>query len=294
MVIPKIDITFNMQGIANSMSRASIGKLQPMDFYEIVNTARDPQTGQYYWNAVNYGRPAVTAHNTSSVRIKGGKEETQTTSNKLAFFASGEVQRTAGVGPVAPVHMRERVIPMIRTRFVTTMSRIMKTTTFTLREITEWREVEIFVAGIKKKYLGEFQVRPESTYQMPLRTSTGGLSPVVKQAMAITMDYAVEQLAKITPILNPKYYSKGYTPEPGELRSSYQWREIGKRTNMTIATVQYEIEAQIYSNLFYKYGFKHPARKRVERRLNRLRGIIVRSGNARMKERVSIVEQHRK
>lgn len=268
MKIPNIKISINLRKLKAAATKAGVGDIN-FDNYVIFNNAQDPDTGEYYWDAVNYGRKALSRINDTSIRIKGGKEERTTTDKRLSFSVNGRVINPRSVGPVAPVHMRERVMPKVNKYFVQLLRSLIRRTKITYEELTDWRDQDIYVGGIKQTFSVEYVTRPERVEQTPL-VSRRGPSPMLKSIMAQTLDYTVSQLARITPILKPEYYSAGYVSEPGTLRGSYGWRNVGSRTNMLELGQKIGMGEELLSAMTGKYHHTSTPYRKVARELRKL------------------------
>jgi hypothetical protein len=167
-MFPTVDLRFDLRGI-NKKIKEVIGEYaQPQDYFQVENTAQDGE-GNYYFHNVNDGT--------------GPKEASR---NSMVFFAEGRVVHKKLVAGNPPVHMTERVIPLLKAFFLKTVkeeTRSVSGSTKALLTNREWDRI-----------------------------------------MQKCVEYAVEELEKITPVISEKYYAEGFTPEPGLLKKSYRIR----------------------------------------------------------------------
>lgn len=187
LIMPNINITIDMRGIANKIKKIT-GELakKPTDIWGVTNTARTPEGLPYFWS-VNNGTGVKKSTTASIAKLRSSKIPLSRT-EKMTFMGENGLISQRVVGPNPPHHMRERVIPLVRIYFV---ERVQATS-------RAYGPTDI------SKYGPEFW----------------------KAVMTAVMDYTVIMLAQFTPVMKPGYYSSGYTPEPGELRSSYEYYEI--------------------------------------------------------------------
>ncbi len=233
---PRIDISIKMTGIAQSL-RANIGtSVQPNDLYEVFNTAKDP-SGQPYFSFVNDGTSIKYSKNPKYGKALRSGNTPVDRHGVMTFFAGGiQSQRVAGPNP--PVHMRERVLPMIQKYFATRVREIVNAGKPFSYKI--WGKKTYTTIGGASFTAPKLSARVsgttggEATTDSPHRRDTETSSDqVFTQAMEDTMDYTIIALASLTPILKSEYdaSAEGYTTTPGTLRDSYQWAQVSALLN---------------------------------------------------------------
>ena len=213
---PRISFKINMQGVGPLMQRKIGTSFEPFDLYEIYNTARDPD-GQPYFNAVNDGTGIKYVKNIAALR---SSHESAGHKGVMTFFAGGHPISQRVAGPNPPYHMRERAIPLIRKYWAARVTQI-----FSGRKAS----FKLFYDKTYTRISGDQFTAPKMYAKAQSSVSGQGATRDNwwTQALEDTMDFAVEKLAELTPVLKAEYDSGplGYTPRRGLLRDSYAWAQ---------------------------------------------------------------------
>lgn len=226
---PTIKVSVNMRGIANRLQAMTGSAFQPSDYYEVINTARDP-SGQAYWKAVNDGTGIKYVRSAGEILGSSNRNKSNRSLGRkqlMRFWAGGTLISQRVAGPNKPVHMLERVTG-------TTTERVQGGTVKHESPLRNYwiylvsKTARAMLGGRTRRSGGGSVVTPPG--YNPVSNDFDNNFPYDqyywKKIMESTMEQACKLLADITPIIKDEYYSKYYTTEPGTLKNSYQWRPI--------------------------------------------------------------------